>query len=733
MGRITTEVEALDLMSQLGKELVTSYEAEDATVATIVAALLAFQVLEPAITVGTISGDYSALTRSIKVDGDTILGALFRLRDTVGGYIYVDNDRKLQWPSSLGEDKGQQIRYRKNLKGIERDIDYGSLVNRLYCYGAGEGEARIKLSDVESVLTANAASGQKDVAVTDASLFAASDSVVISDNNASEENIVTSIAGNTLTMTTNLANTYTTAANGKVNRGNDYIEDTDSQSAPPTGWGGIYVGVMVNRSITHPDTLLAWAILKLAEVKNPPITYSVDTIDLSKSTEIAFDFESLQLGSTVKVIDEDLGIDVAAIVVKITHPNLKNPLHMEIEIANKTKDITDTLAEVYDTQQLHQHIATEIGVGQVIVKGAFTVKDWVTDGETTIKGSVIETGTIIADRIVSVTYAQITDVVIATADIENLAVTNIKIGNDFNAAKITAGDIATARLQVHAADGINAGGTTISGGKITTNTIVANKLVSSTFTSRVITLGAGGKFVTGAAGTNRIEITNTIVAGINNANVTQFEIRASDGKAYFGAGAGIIDTAGIKITGTTVKLDFYANSFHNYISANASGYLVFEPETAMVMGPIWNSLIATRDQTVDLGSTTYHWDAGYIRSVQFRAGVGIAYIGHSSYPYDYGYFTNLYRTNEFDLQHLDDIALIRQMKADPHRPGFISQATIPAILKFKPRTSKDEPKPVERIDLGKEVSLSFGAIRQMAEILDKLESRMVRLEHGGVR
>ena len=394
MSRTVTTVEYLDISSQLGKELIPEYEAEDATVATIVAALLNFQVLTPAITLGTISDSYSGLTRSIKVSGDTILRALFRLRDTIGGYIEVDNDRKLNWASSIGEDKGQQIRYRKNLQGIERDIDYNSLVNRLYAYGEGEGEARIKLSDVASLLTGNANSGQKDVAVVDGSLFAADDTVTISDDDATEDNTIASIAANTLTMTTNLANTYTTVANGQVNRKEDYIEDTTSQGAPPAGWGGIYVGVMINRSITHPDTLLAWANLKLAEVKNPLITYSIDTVDLSESTEVSFGFDSLQLGSTVKVIDEELGIDVSVKVVKIEHPDLLHPEQMNLELATRTKDITDSLLEVYDRQQFDSHIATTLGAGQVVVKGPFTVIDWVTDGTTNIKGDYIRTGVI---------------------------------------------------------------------------------------------------------------------------------------------------------------------------------------------------------------------------------------------------------------------------------------------------------------------------------------------------
>ena len=352
---VKIQVEALDLISQLGQEMVVAYEAEDKTVDTIVTDLLAFQLRTPAITKGTISGSYSALTRSIKVDGDTILRALYKLHSTVGGYIHVDNDRKLQWADSIGEDKGQQLRYRKNLKGIDRDINYHGLVNRLYAYGAGEGTARIKLSDAE---------GQDE----------------------------------------------------------DYIQDQNSHDT----WGGWYPGILVDRSITHPDTLLAWAELRLAEIKDPIISYSVDVIDLSESN-LDFGFDELQLGSIVKVIDEDLGIDVSVSIVKIKHHDLANPQDMTVELSTRIKDITDTLMEVYDIEQFRQHVATEIGAGQVIVKGPFTVLDWVTGGETTIKGSVIETGTIVlgALNFIPLTSSGATGEVIATINATSEGITSL--------------------------------------------------------------------------------------------------------------------------------------------------------------------------------------------------------------------------------------------------------------------------------------------------------------------
>ena len=320
---VKIDIEALDLISVLGQEMIVSYEAEDETIDTIVTDLLAFQLRTPVVTKGTISASYASLTRSIVVDGDTILRALYRLHETIGGYINVDNSRRLQWTSSIGEDKGQQIRYNKNLKGIARDIDYHQMINRLYAYGSGEGEARIVLSDAD---------GQDE----------------------------------------------------------DYIKDQTSHD----DWGGWYPGSVKDPSITHPDTLLAWATLKLAELKDPVISYTVDVVDLSESSIAEFQIESLQLGSIVKVIDEDLGIDVSVSIVEMNHSDLNNPLAMTIELSNRTRDITDVLTEVYDIQQFGQHLATQIGAGQVTVLGGFTVRDWITGGETTIDGANIETGTL---------------------------------------------------------------------------------------------------------------------------------------------------------------------------------------------------------------------------------------------------------------------------------------------------------------------------------------------------
>lgn len=75
-------------------------------------------------------------------------------------------------------------------------------------------------------MTADAAAGQKDVTVADGSVFVAGEAVNIADGVATElTNTIASISGNVLTMTSNLANTYTTAACGFVTRGVNNIDE----------------------------------------------------------------------------------------------------------------------------------------------------------------------------------------------------------------------------------------------------------------------------------------------------------------------------------------------------------------------------------------------------------------------------------------------------------------------------------------------------------------------------
>ena len=382
---LVSTIEAMDYMSVLGCEVINDLEIENLTLYEILLELLSHQIREPKISIGYIDPEFRELTRSISVNGDSIQRAIFELHKTIGGHIFVDNDRRLHWLKTIGEDKGQQIRYRKNLVGITRDMDFTSLVNRVYVYGKGSGKERVKLTD--------------------------------------------------------------------MGHPTEYLDDEDSIAK----WGGVYARVFVDKRITHPETLMAWAKRLLERLRDPVISYTINTIDLS--SQEGMDFDKLRIGSIVTVIDEDLGINVKLNVVGLTRPDIqKAPHELEVTLASKIVDITDTLTGVYDNQQLSSHAATTVSAGEVIVKGDFTVLDWVTGGTTTISGDSITTGTITADQLIKTealitNHAQIGTAVIKDAHISDLQANKItgqivdaQIAN-IDGAKIQDATITNAKIQ----------------------------------------------------------------------------------------------------------------------------------------------------------------------------------------------------------------------------------------------------------------------------------------------
>lgn len=96
-------------------------------------------------------------------------------------------------------------------------------------------------------------------------------------------------------------------------------------------------------SASDIDSLLELGRVQLTDLKTPVISIDTGLIDLS--TEEGREFEELALGDTVTVIDEQLGIENTAYVMRINKPDLAQPQNINIEIASKTKDIIDYFKE----------------------------------------------------------------------------------------------------------------------------------------------------------------------------------------------------------------------------------------------------------------------------------------------------------------------------------------------------------------------------------------------------
>jgi hypothetical protein len=89
------------------------------------------------------------------------------------------------------------------------DVELGTLLSKL------DTGMYVKFME-QSDLSADAATAQADIAVSDASKLKAGDTIQVEDDNANEELVIDSISDNVITATSPLSNSYTTAANARV-------------------------------------------------------------------------------------------------------------------------------------------------------------------------------------------------------------------------------------------------------------------------------------------------------------------------------------------------------------------------------------------------------------------------------------------------------------------------------------------------------------------------------------
>ena len=104
---LITTVDAKGLLDQWADELLVDYDtgAEGKTVEAILDDWIALQVNSNPLTKGTISPAIAAEVRAIAVQEGSMLKNLWSLRETVGGYIYVNSSREINWetcPESSG-------------------------------------------------------------------------------------------------------------------------------------------------------------------------------------------------------------------------------------------------------------------------------------------------------------------------------------------------------------------------------------------------------------------------------------------------------------------------------------------------------------------------------------------------------------------------------------------------------------------------------------------------------
>lgn len=128
----------------------------------------------------------------------------------------------------------------------------------------------------------------------------------------------------------------------------EYIRDAAAEAAY-----GIVARVYENSSVEDAAHLLAQAQYMLDLHKAPEITYSINLVDLSKDKNYKRDFEHVDLGVRVLVIDDVLGIQTQQVVTKLVR-NLDLPFNLSVQLASISRtrggrrSIADTIKWLVD-------------------------------------------------------------------------------------------------------------------------------------------------------------------------------------------------------------------------------------------------------------------------------------------------------------------------------------------------------------------------------------------------
>jgi len=140
------DVNCSGLLARLEKTDNATYDttATPKTPTQIITALVALQEFTPALTVGTIE---PTTTFAMAVENTNLLTSVLKCTEYLGGHIDVSDAGALNWWNDPSGNPTREIRYRKNLRGMTRKVDYSKIRNKIYAYGAGETEAQITLMD----------------------------------------------------------------------------------------------------------------------------------------------------------------------------------------------------------------------------------------------------------------------------------------------------------------------------------------------------------------------------------------------------------------------------------------------------------------------------------------------------------------------------------------------------------------------------------------------------------
>lgn len=145
-----------------------------------------------------------------------------------------------------------------------------------------------------------------------------------------------------------------------VNNGIPYLQ----ANGEIVTWG-IKSSILVDRRFENPETLKAYGQALLNELKNPYKSYKVQAVDLYRRSPEKH--EKFFPGDIVRIIDKEDNIVEDLPIAKVMKDDVTgNPGDVEVEIANKSRDIAGSISELQDRTRINE-VYAQGATNQMIV------------------------------------------------------------------------------------------------------------------------------------------------------------------------------------------------------------------------------------------------------------------------------------------------------------------------------------------------------------------------------
>ena len=145
-----------------------------------------------------------------------------------------------------------------------------------------------------------------------------------------------------------------------VNNGLPYLQ----ASGASTTWG-IKSSILVDRRFENPETLKAYGQALLNELKNPYKSYSVKAVDLHRRDPNKY--EKFFPGDIVRIIDKEDNIIEDLPIIKVSKSDITgSPGDIEIEIANKNRDVAGSISDLQSRTRINE-VYAQGATNQMIV------------------------------------------------------------------------------------------------------------------------------------------------------------------------------------------------------------------------------------------------------------------------------------------------------------------------------------------------------------------------------